>query len=199
MNKIKKISAVGIFAVTSSLYFGGCTTEVNGVDTNVSQRVVLSSLHYIKEANVTMDTNATGIYLVSGVYFFYDTNVSGMRLATGGRYVTDETNESNETVLPIQCPDFNLTVDAPMPTLKAPADTAETAFPYVNINPFTTLLIDSNLTKAELGVRFPVAASLSEDFNFDATAARKDFNTEDQNLSLELCEAINDLQRLRAQ
>jgi len=185
-----------VFSATllaGTLLLSGCGDDDDTLlsESNITLRVLVSSLHYVKDANASLGGEA-GSYSYYGLYDFYTEDTSGARVIEGGRYITNDTNESNESAPVMQCPNFSVDINDTLPTLKAPADVAGIPA-YININPFTTLLVDGNYTKEELQARFPIAAGIQSDFNFDATMARYVYDSEEENLSIELCEALGEL------
>jgi hypothetical protein len=188
----------------AALLLGGCDTDNS--DSNVTLAVTVSSLHYIKDAEVSLEGSQSAAYTSGGVYHFYEADIAGKRIASGGSYVTDEEDESNTTLPPLQCPQFE--TNTTMPALSAPghAEGAEYAEIYVNINPFTSLIAEGNMTVDEMINAYQTAYQVQEDwgksvinFDFDVTAARHypDYNSSENNLTAEICDALDRLNRIQ--
>ncbi len=193
MKQIENIFITGVLGATLIL-FSGC--GVNEEEIAYSYRVKLSSLHYVKDANVSVGSiNAK--YYYSGSYDF-NVTVVGPRVAVGGTYVTDEHNESNTSLESTLCANYlpSLNTDASSFTLVAPA--LHSPYEYININPFTTLLVKTDILAEDLALRYPVAASIESSFDFDVTAARLgyEYSSEDNNITPEICDALQELQNL---
>ncbi len=223
--KQRRLYVLGTAIAAGSLLLGGCDTTTKRSD--VTLDVYVSSLYWIKDANVTLSGGSIAIYENKGAYSFYDDNVSGVRRAAGGHYVTNSNDEDNVSTAPITCPQFD--TNATMPVLSAPwhsaadpaSETPSYEEVYHNINPFTSLLAEGNATLDELQGRYPVAvdanikvlfpeksaeerAALSVDmtritFNYDVLWARLDseFSQEDNNLTAEICQALDELNRIQ--
>ena len=220
--KQRTLYALSAAVTAGALLLGGCDTTRKTTD--ITLDVYVSSLYWIKDANVTLSGGAVAEYSRQGAYSFYDDNVSGVRRAVGGQYITNSNDEDNVSIAPIACPQFD--TNATMPALSAPWSSGASETPtyeetYRNINPFTSLLAEGNATLDELQGRYPVAldanikvlfpeksaeerAVMSIDparltFNFDVVWARSDseFSTEDQNLTAEICQALDELNRIQ--
>ncbi|MEA2111958.1 MAG: hypothetical protein U9P71_07925 [Campylobacterota bacterium] len=190
MKAIYNIIIAGILGISAAL-FSGC--GVDDSETKYHYYVKLSSLHYVKDAKVSVEEiNAS--YVNSGSYNF-DVTVSGTRVAVAGTYITDEDNESNTSLQSTLCESYlpSLNTDASSFTLQAPSSHDD--YEYININPFTTLIVHG-ISAQELALRYPVASSIEPDFDFDVTAARQaiEYSTQENNLSTEICDALAELQ-----
>ena len=181
-----------LWLLLMTLFTSGCSIG-DSTDSNITMSLRVSALTYIRENNETNDTLVTindtikGTYITSGRFDFYDKNITGERKIIKGVYLIDsDVNCSNY-------PDMNLSEGAPAPTMKAPdKNSSESAFAYININPFTTLLVAGH-PKEELQSNFPEAASVDEDFNFDTVSARFDRDFNATRLTQEICEALNEV------
>ena len=173
--------------------FSGCGVTNDELEYRYS--VKLSSLHYIKDANVSIGESANALYRDSGEYDF-NVSVSGTRVAIGGVYVTDENNESNTSLQSTLCANYLPSLDTNASTFQFSAPAEHLPYQYMNINPFTTLLVDTNISKEELALLYPIAATIDDSFDFDVTAARKAYvySTEETNLTKEICDALQELQ-----
>ncbi len=193
---MKKMQALTTLLLSSTLIFlSGCGVSNDNFTNEYSVKV--SALHYIKDANVTiMDRHAR--YRERGIYDF-NTTISGVRLAVGGVYVTDENNESNGSLQSTLCRHYLPELDTTVAQLKLSAPAEHAPYEYININPFTTLLIRGDFSMAALALEYPIAASIEEHFDFDTAAARKAtaYAQEDQNLTKEICDALEALQSLQ--
>ncbi len=176
-----------------TLFTAGCDIG-DSTDSNITMSLRVSALTYIKENNETYDTNVTindtiiGSYITLGRFDFYDNNTTGERKIINGVYLLDSDVNCSDY------PDMNLSENAAAPTMKAPdKNSSNSRFAYININPFTTLLVDSGYSKETLQGRFPEAASVDEDFNFDTTTARFDRDFNGTRLTQEICEALNEV------
>lgn len=175
---------VTLIAAIAALHFWGCGVGNEVGDSNVTLSVRVSALHYLGDNNETNETRfsvgaAQGSYTgVYGAWDFYDTNVTGERVITKAIYIASDANCS-----------FVIEENATAPTLKAPAD-GYSRYPYLNVNPFTTLLVDENVTYQELAARYPTAASIDAEFNFDVVSARFQKAYIDSPLTAEICDAM---------
>jgi hypothetical protein len=192
--KTLQIITTGLVA-TSIVLLSGC--GVSEEDIPYSYTVKLSSLHYVKDATMRANTKVA-IYKNSGDYDFNESIEGYERVAVGGIYIVDDNNESNTSLTSDLCTNYlpGLDTDASRFTLKAPPK--HDPFEYINMNPFTTLLIETNDTAEVLAQRYPVAASIDASFDFDSAAARQGFenSVEENNLTAEICEALQELQNL---
>ncbi|GEM_PF-2952955 len=179
---------------------GGCTLVLwsgcgVGSDNFTNQySLKVSALHYIKDANVSIG-NRYGVYRSRGIYDFNE-SLAGGRVATGGLYIVDENNESNTSAVSTLCQHYLPSLDTTVTTLKLSAPAAHVPYEYININPFTTLLVQGGFSKEALALKYPVAASIEEHFDFDTTAALKapEYRQADNNLTQEICDALQALQ-----
>lgn len=182
----------------AALFTSGCDIG-DSTDSNITMSIRVSTLSYIGNNNETNETNITlgggveGTYISSGRYDFYDENISGARQIEKGIYLTD-----------INCSDYNIEQNSTAPILKAPdKNSSGSTFAYININPFTTLMVDMNLSADALNshYNFPAAYAVDPDFNFDTVSARFDRalpeETVDNNLSDEICRALKELIELQ--
>ncbi|MBN2895102.1 MAG: hypothetical protein JXK05_04310 [Campylobacterales bacterium] len=175
---------VTVIAALSALFFAGCGVGNEVGDSNVTLSVRVSALHYLGDNNETNETRfsvgaAQGSYSgVYGAWDFYDANITGERVITKAMYIASDANCS-----------FAIEENATAPTLKAPAD-GLSRYPYLNVNPFTTLLVDENVTLEELAQRYPTAASIDAEFNFDVVSARFQKAYIDSPLTDEICDAL---------
>ena len=181
----------------SAAFFSGCGVDED--EFTYSYIVKLSSLHHVKDANVSVGSTAA-VYRNEGNYDF-NVTVTGARIAVGGTYITDEHNESNSSLESTLCSNYlpDLNTDASSFTLQAPYKhdlDDNSSYHYININPFTTLVVQSGSSKEDLALRYPVAASIEKSFDFDVTSARIDYRSEDNNLTTEICDALQELQNL---
>ncbi len=191
MMKITLLITLGLFLMT--LFTSGCSIG-DSADSNITMSLRVSALTYIRENNETNDTlvsiNDTikGTYITLGRFDFYDKNITGERKIIKGVYLIDsDVNCTNY-------PDINLSEGAPAPTMKAPdKNSSNSTFAYININPFTTLLVDVGYSKETLQGRFPEASSVDSDFNFDTVSARFDRDVNSTRLTQEICEALNEV------
>jgi hypothetical protein len=181
-----------IFLFTT-LFTTGCDIG-DSTDSNITMSLRVSALTYIRENNETNDTLVTindttkGTYITLGRFDFYDENITGERKIINGVYLIESDVNCSDY------PDMNISENAPAPTMKAPdKNSSESKFAYININPFTTLLVDSGYSKETLQGRFPEAASVDEDFNFDTATARFDRDFNSTRLTQEICEALNEV------
>ncbi len=176
-----------------ALFNSGCEIG-DSTDSNITMSLRVSALTYVKENNETNETKVTindtlqGTYITLGRYDFYDKNITGKRKIVKGIY--QQTSDVNCT----SYPDINLSENAPAPTMKAPdKNSSNSKFAYININPFTTLLADGLYSKENLQNRFPEAASVDKDFNFDTATARFDRDFNGTRLTNEICEALSEI------
>ncbi len=174
------------------LFFSGC--DVNDEDLGYQYTLKLSSLHYVKDANVSVG-GTMAQYRSLGNYDF-NVTVSGLRVADGGIYVTDEHNETNASAKSTLCSNYLPTLDTNASRFQLRAPVEHLPYEYININPFTTLLVVSNISKEALALQYPIAATIDDSFDFDVTAARKvyAYSTEETNLTKEICDALQELQ-----
>ena len=188
----------------AALLLGGCDTDSS--DSNVTLAVTVSSLHYIKDAAVSLEGGQNAAYISGGVYHFYDPEIAAKRTASGGSYITDEADESNTSVPPLRCPQFD--TNTTMPVLSAPGHNADAPYEeiYINVNPFTSLIAEGNATADELVNDYPTAYQVQVDwdktvinFDFDVTMARQssDYDTTENNLTEEICDALHRLNRIQ--
>ena len=185
-----------IFAPVSLLFLTtGCSIGDN-TDSNITMSLRVSALTYIKDDNETNGTRVTindvvrGYYISLGRYDFYDKNITGVRKIVKGRYLSADNN----------CSDYGIIIDenSTVPTMKAPdKNSSNSKFAYININPFTTLLVDTNYSKETLQNRYPIAASVDDDFNFDTVSARLDRDFNSTALTREICDALNEVIELQ--
>jgi hypothetical protein len=184
----------GLAGISIAL-FSGC--GISNDDFTYSYVVKLSSLHYVKDANMSAGARYA-VYKNSGDYDFNESILGDYRVAAGGIYILNENNESNSSLTSDLCAKYlpGLDTDASRFTLKAPPK--HEPFEYINVNPFTTLLVETNDTKEVLAQRYPIAASIDESFDFDSAAARQGYenSVEDNNLTIEICDALQELQNL---
>ncbi len=175
---------VTLIGAMAWLLFLGCGVGKDVGDSNVTLSIRVSALHYLADNNETNETRfnvgeAEGSYTNSyGTWDFYDDNISGERVISKAIYLASDANCS-----------FAIEENATAPTLKAPADTHD-RFPYLNVNPFTTLLVDENVSVTELAQRYPTAASIDEEFNFDVVSTRFNKAYIDSPLTAEICDAL---------
>ncbi len=169
----------------------GCDIEDDS-DSNITMSLRVSALTYVRDNNETNDTEVTinntikGYYISGGRYDFYDENISGERKIINGLYTESDNN----------CSSYGIIIDenTTAPTMKAPdKNSSNSAFAYININPFTTLLVDTNYSKQTLQNRYPTAASIDKDFNFDTVSARNDRDFNSTALTQEICDALNEV------
>jgi hypothetical protein len=188
----------------AALLLGGCDTDNS--DSNVTLAVTVSSLHYIKDANVFLEGSQNAAYASGGTYHFYEGDVTGKRIAAGGSYVTNEEDESNTSVAPTRCPQFE--TNTTMPVLSAPGYTEGTPYEaiYININPFTSLIAEGNMTADEMMIEYEAAYQVQLDwekdvinFDFDVTEALRyaEYNAAEYNLTEEICDALDRLNRIQ--
>ncbi len=179
---------------SSFLFLGGCGVGSDNFTDTYSVKV--SALHYIKDANVTIE-GIRGKYRDRGIYDF-NTSVGGVRLSRGGVYITNDTNESDTAPDSTRCSHYLPSLDTTVASLQLSAPAEHVPYAYININPFTSLLVHGNVSKESLALEYPIAASIEEHFDFDTTAALKAeaYNKEDQNLTKEICDALQALQQL---
>ena len=153
--------------------------------------VRVSSLHRIKESNVTMD-GVLASYKGRAYYQFDNVKSIGTIDVRGGSYITNDDNESDYNAsLIAECPDFN-TSQMPI-RLAAPLVDSATELPYLFVNPFTTLLAQGKSIE-ELNASYPIAYNTEATFNFDTAYKRANYNdTNESNFTKELCEAISEI------
>ncbi len=193
---MKHLKALRALLLGSPLVFlSGCGVGSDNFTYEYSVKV--SALHYIKDANVTINGSEAAIYRSSGIYDF-NKSIAGVRLAVGGLYVTDENNESNASLHSTRCSHYLPSLDTTVTTLRLSAPAEHTPYEYININPFTSLLVQGGFSKETLAQEYPIAASIEEHFDFDTTAALKasEYNKEDYNLTQEVCDALQALRNL---
>ncbi len=190
--KCKKYILTALLFGSVLLLSSGC--DVSDEDLEYQYTLKLSSLHYVKDANVSAG-GTIAQYRFLGNYDF-NVTVSGPRVADGGIYVTDEHNETNSSVQSMLCGSYLPTLDTNASSFQFRAPAEHLPYEYININPFTTLLVVANISKEELALRYPIAATIDDSFDFDVTAARKAhvYNTEETNLTKEICDALQELQ-----
>jgi hypothetical protein len=180
-------------AVFGSALFLTTGCDIGGdTDSNITMSLRVSALTYIKDNNETNETNVTindtikGYYISEGRYDFYDINITGVRKIEKGVYYNSDNN----------CSGYGIVIDenTTAPTMKAPdKNSSNSVFAYININPFTTLLVDTNYSKEALQERFPTAASVDADFNFDTVSARFDTDYNSTALVEEICDALSEV------
>jgi len=176
----------------------GCSVG-EGTDSNITISMRVSAFNYVKENSETNETNLTingvtqGYYISRGRYDFYDANISGERRIEKGIFEYD-----------VNCSDFNIEQNTTAPILKAPdKNSSGSTFAYVNINPFTTLMVDENLSADELNAKyeFTAAYDVDPDFNFDTYTARYDRKlaeeSSDFNLTDDICRALKEVINLQ--
>jgi hypothetical protein len=169
----------------------GCSIG-DDAESNITMSLRVSALTYIKENNetnetkVTINDTITGTYINLGRYDFYDENITGERKIVKGLYLSADDN----------CSDYGIIFDenTTAPIMKAPdKNSSGSAYAYININPFTTLLVDTNYSKEELQTRFPTATLIDRDFNFDTVSARFDNEFNTTSLTQEICDALSEV------
>ncbi len=176
----------------STFLFSGCGIGSNLTESNVTLSIRVSALTYIRDNNETNETICTigagsCSYVSGGRWDYYDANITGMRIVEKGMYLTSDGNCS-----------ISIDENATAPTLKAPMkETVGSRYGYINVNPFTTLLVDGNYSLEELRVRFATAASIDEDFNFDTVSTRHDKDYLESDLTPEICEALEEVIQLQ--
>ena len=193
---MKHLKALTVLLLSSALVFlSGCGVGSDNFTYEYSVKV--SALHYIKDANVTIDGSAAALYRSGGIYDFNE-SITGNRLSVGGLYVTDENNESNTSLQSTRCKAYLPSLDTTVTALRLSAPAEHVPYEYININPFTSLLVEGGFSKETLALEYPIAASIEEHFDFDTTAALQavEYNQEDQNLTHEICDALQALQNL---
>jgi hypothetical protein len=176
----------------------GCSIG-EGTDSNITMSLRVSAFSYVKDNNETNETNITingvtqGYYISRGRYDFYDENISGERRIEKGIFEYD-----------VNCSDFNIEQNTTAPILKAPdKNSSGSIFAYVNINPFTTLMVEEHLSADELNAKylFTAAYDVDPDFNFDTFSARYDRylpeETADFNLTDDICRALKEVMNLQ--
>ncbi len=195
--------AIALCCAAILVTFEGCGISDQS-DSNVTLSVRVSSLVYLGDNN---ETNATlfriGEIAVGsnfadsektqrhsyGRWDFYDANISGVRRVEKALFLND-----------INCSSYNIDTNTTAPTLSAPAD-GLSAYPYINVNPFTTLLVERNISAAQLGVEYPAAYAIDSDFNFDTVSALNSSDTVkiigDMNLTQEICDALDEVIQLQ--
>ena len=190
MRHTKALSALLLSGIL--VWLSGCGVSSDNFTSEYSVKV--SALHYIKDANVSIG-GVHAQYRKRGIYDF-NMSLSGMRFARGGVYVTDENNETDSSLQSTRChqylPELDTTVSKLV--LRAPAEHAPYA--YININPFTTLAARDDFSLEILAQEYPIAASIEASFDFDTVAAQKAavYSTQEQNLTREICRALQALQ-----
>ena len=188
---MKSIFITSVIFLFITFFTTGC--DIGGdTDSNITMSLRVSALTYIKDNNETNETNVTindvikGYYITEGRYDFYDTNISGIRKIVKGVYLHTDNN----------CSSYGIVIDenTTAPIMKAPdKNSSGSTFAYININPFTTLLVDTNYTKEALQNRFPTATSIDSDFNFDTVSARFDRDYNSTALVEEICDALSEV------
>ena len=185
------------------LMFGGCGISDQS-DSNVTLVVRVSTLVYLGDNN---ETNATVFSIGDtalgsnfsdsektvrysyGRWNFYDENVSETRRLEEAIFLND-----------VNCSGYNIEKNTTAPVLSAPAD-GVSAYPYINVNPFTTLLVERNITAAALKEEYPAAYMVDNDFNFDTVSAINDRGIAkligDLNLTQEVCDALDEVIQLQ--
>jgi hypothetical protein len=179
----------------------GCGLVEDESESNVTLSVRVSTMVYMGDDNET-NTTRFGIGEALGYSYqdresverypygrwdFYENNLTQARVIENAIYLND-----------VNCSDFNIPAYSSAPTLKAPAN-GSSQFPYINVNPFTTLLVDLNLSADELNAQFdfPAAYDVDPDFNFDTFSARNDRKLPDEmpdyNLSNDICRALGEV------
>ena len=148
----------------SLLFFAGCSSSSDG---SSNTKVKVSSDFYIVNADVRVGDSNSSTYLGDGTYEL-DGEFVGVRTVIGG---VNDVNGNGEAD----------TGESYAPMLSAP-DT------YANVNPFTTMLVNGTLA-ADLGIKYPVAYGIKDNFDFDVVAESTDnidLAKEVANASLEL-------------
>lgn len=188
---MKMIFLTTLMFLSMTFFISGCDIGEN-TDSNITMSLRVSALTYIKENNETNDTEVTinnttkGYYITLGRYDFYDKNITGERKIVNGLYIDSDNN----------CSSYGIVIDenTTAPIMKAPdKNSSNSNFAYININPFTTLLVDSGDSKETLQTRFPTATQVDPDFNFDTVSARFDSDFNGTRLVEEICEALNEV------
>jgi len=186
------------FAAAFTILLSGCGVG-GGIDSNVTMSLRVGTVVYVRDNNETNDTIVSiddrifGTYVEGGRFDFYDENITGIRKIERGVYLTSDDN----------CSAYGVTIEenATVPTMRAPAKAAvKSKFRYLNITPFTTLLTTGNYTKERLAQKYPTAASIDEDFNFDIVSARNDRYLDEEikeRLTQESCEALAEVYALQ--
>ena len=158
----------------------------------LSYSVRVSSLHRIKEANVTME-GLQAHYKERAYYQFDNVDSIGALEVSGGSFITNDDNESDYNAsLIVACPDIN---SSQMVMLQAPVVDTSSKVPYLFVNPFTTLLAQGK-TAEELNATYPIAYAIENDFNFDTAYTRANReDTNESNFTKELCEALAEISK----
>lgn len=194
---INRLIAALLF-LFAMLFSTGCNIG-GGTDSNITVSIRVSAFSYVKENSETNETNLTingvtqGYYISRGRYDFYDENISGERRIENGIFEYD-----------VNCSDFNIEKNTTAPILRAPdKNSSGSHFAYINVNPFTTLMVDENLTADELNAKyeFTAAYDVDPDFNFDTYTARYDRHlpeeSSDYNLTDDICRALKEVINLQ--
>ncbi len=151
-------STVITFMAVGLIFFSGCSDSDDSdssPSTPSTTKVKVSSDWYVISAAVTVNGSGSATYLGNGEYEL-DGAYSGTIEVTGG------VNDVNGNELPD-------TGESYAPILSAPDG-------YVNVNPFTTMLVNG-MSTADLGLKYPVSYSVNEMFDFDVVAeAANDFD-----------------------
>jgi len=163
------------------------------MDESVVKRypIRVTSLHQIKDANVTM-LDKSGVYSSNGKYAFEDVNSIDTIEVHGGSYITNESNESDyNSSLVTNCPDMNETSEFLLSAPKVDAN----KMPYIFVNPFTTLLAQGANIE-DINDTYPIAYATENSFNFDTSYRNKFYvDTTENNFTSELCNAIKAIQK----
>ncbi len=187
------------------LLISGCGIT-NMSESNVTLSVRVSSLIYHGDDNETNTTvfsigDALGFNFADsekttrysyGRWDFYDKNLTQERYVENAIFLAD-----------VNCSDYSIEENAVAPVMRAPANDLEAHYPYINVNPFTTLLVELNTTPEALDAQygFPAAYAIAPDYNFDTVSAQYDNALKetigDNNLSDEICRALKEVLRLQ--